>query len=116
MLTKTKIALAAALIVGSASVAMADGEFDPNLANRYPAYNGPVAGTFQSAPVSLERRGHLRSAPVRLQNQDTFGGTLPGADLAWRRPRAGRVLPAGAAGLSAVSSRWRLLIRLSLNR
>ena len=76
MLTKTKIALAAALIVGSASAAMAGGEFDPNPANRYPAYNGPVASTFQSAPVSLERRGHLRSAPVRLQNQDTFGGTF----------------------------------------
>jgi len=69
MFSKTKIALAAALIAGSASVAMADGEFDPNLGNRYPAYNGPVA-------VSLERRGHLRSAPVRLQNQDTFGGTF----------------------------------------
>jgi hypothetical protein len=54
MLTKTKIALAAALFVGTASVAMADGEFDPNLANRYPAYNGPAAhGTFQSAPVAL---------------------------------------------------------------
>src|ERR1043165_1102809 len=76
MFTKTKIALAAALIAGSASFAMADGEFDPNLANRYPAYNGPVAGTFQSAPMRLERRGHLRSAPVRLQNQDTFGGTF----------------------------------------
>jgi hypothetical protein len=77
MFSKTKIALAAALIAGSASVAFADGEFDPNLANRYPAYNGPVAtGTFQSAPVGLERRGQLRSAPVRLQNQDTFGGTF----------------------------------------
>ena len=76
MFSKTKIALAAALIVGSASVAMADGEFDPNLGNRYPAYNGPVVSTFQSAPVSLERRGQLRSAPVRLQNQDTFRGTF----------------------------------------
>lgn len=81
MFTKTKIALVAALIAGSASVAFADGEFDSNLANRYPAYNGPVyngptAGTFQSAPVGLERRGQLRSAPVRLQNQDTFGGTF----------------------------------------
>ena len=36
MFSKTKIALAAALIAGSASVAMADGEFDPNLGNRYP--------------------------------------------------------------------------------
>jgi len=76
MLTRTKIALAAALIVGSASVAMADGEFDSNLGNRYPAYNGPAVSTFQSAPVSLERRGQLRSAPVRLQNQNTFRGTF----------------------------------------
>ena len=90
MLTKTKIALAAALIVGSASVAMAGGEFDPNLANRYPAYNGPAAGTFQSAPVSLERRGQLRSAPVRLQNQGTFGGTFqePISQGAGRAPGA----------------------------
>ncbi|HKS64867.1 MAG TPA: hypothetical protein VJT13_24420 [Xanthobacteraceae bacterium] len=76
MFTRTKIALAAALIVGSASVAMADGEFDPNLGNRYPGYNGPAVTTFQSAPVSLERRGQLRSAPVRLQNQNTFRGTF----------------------------------------
>ena len=70
-----KTALTAALVIGSMSVALAS-EFDPNLGNRYPAYNGPVAGTFQSAPVSLERRGQLRSAPVRLQNQDTFRGTF----------------------------------------
>ena len=76
MFTKTKIALAAALIAGSASVAFADGEFDPNLANRYPAYNGPVAGDFQSAPVALHRNGHLRTAPVRLQNQETFDGSF----------------------------------------
>jgi len=35
MLTQTKIALAAVLIAGTASVASADG-FHPNLANRYP--------------------------------------------------------------------------------
>jgi hypothetical protein len=68
MLTKTKIALAAAVVLGSASVALADGEFDPNLGNRYPAYNNPIAaqGTFQSAPVALHRTGHLRTAPVAL--------------------------------------------------
>ena len=43
MFTKTKIALVAALVVGSASVALADGEFDPNLGNRYPSYSGAVA-------------------------------------------------------------------------
>ena len=89
MLTKTKIALAAVLVAATASVAAAQ-EFDPNLANRYPAYNGPVAGTFQSAPVSLERRGQLRSAPVRLQNQNTFGGTFqePVSQGAGRAPGA----------------------------
>src|SRR5262245_18743699 len=68
MLTKTKIALAVALVLGGASVALADTDFDPNLANRYPAYNEPVAvqGT------SLSARGHLRSAPVRLQNVEPF--------------------------------------------
>ncbi len=76
MFTKTKVALAAALVFGSASIALADGEFDPNLANRYPAYNGPIAqassSTFNTAPVALRHNRHLRSAPVRLQDQDTF--------------------------------------------
>ena len=81
MLTKTKIALAAALIVGSASVALADGEFDGNLGNRYPAYSGATAtqGTFQQAPVALHRNGQLRTAPVRLQNQGTFNAPTQGA-------------------------------------
>ena len=37
-MTKTKIALAIALVAGSASVASAQG-FDPNPANRYPSYS-----------------------------------------------------------------------------
>jgi hypothetical protein len=84
MLTKTKIALAAALIAGTTSVAFADG-FDPNLANRYPSYNEPVAatqGTYQTAPVALSRNGQLRSAPVRLQNHEPVSqgaGRLPHA-------------------------------------
>ena len=41
MLTKTKIALAAVLVAATASVATAQ-EFDPNLGNRYPTYNGPA--------------------------------------------------------------------------
>ncbi len=40
MLTKTKIALALALVAGSASVASAQG-FDPNPANRYPVLLRP---------------------------------------------------------------------------
>lgn len=87
MLTKTKIVLAAALVVGSASVALADGEFDPNLGNRYPAYNGPIAtqGAFQSAPVALHRNRQLRTAPVRLQNEGSFDAPTQGAG---RMPRA----------------------------
>ena len=37
----TKTALIAALVLGTASVAMAQGDFDGNLANRYPAYAAP---------------------------------------------------------------------------
>jgi len=91
-MTKTKIALVAALVVVSATTAFAQG-FDPNPANRYPAYAGAnmaapylgqmqgagrvvAAPTLQSAPVAL-RRGHqaapqyqtapqFQSAPVGL--------------------------------------------------
>ncbi len=58
-MTKTKIALAAMIVAATSSVALAN-EFDPDLANRYPAYANPVAaaphGTFQSAPVRLQGR------------------------------------------------------------
>ena len=79
-MTKTKIALAIAMIAGSASVASAQG-FDPNPANRYPSYTAPggmaqhYIGT--SVPGSASRsiasqnvapRGALQSAPVRLQS------------------------------------------------
>jgi hypothetical protein len=60
MLTKTKIALAAALFAGSATVAMAGG-YDQNAAYRNrsyvdPYYRGPVApyGAWQNAPVRLQ--------------------------------------------------------------
>jgi hypothetical protein len=68
-MTKTKIALAAALFAATSSAAFA--QFDPNLANRYPGYAAPGA-TLQSAPVSLQKHGKafLQSAPVRLQQRD----------------------------------------------
>ena len=56
-MTKTKIALIAALVMGTASAAMAEDGFDPNLANRYPGYAGPAATAPQAA---------FRSTPVRL--------------------------------------------------
>ena len=57
MLTKTKIALAAMIFAATSSVALAEG-YDPDLANRYPAYANPTAAhaTFQSAPVRLQSR------------------------------------------------------------
>jgi hypothetical protein len=94
-MTKTKIALAAALFATTSSAAFAQG-FDPNLANRYPGDAAPgaygyVAGantptdlsaasgaTFQSAPVSLQqhRKVHRQAAPVLQQRVVS----LPSAD------------------------------------
>jgi hypothetical protein len=64
MNTKTKLALAAALVVGTTSFAAADaGGYDPNPANRYPAYAEPIA----AAPhVSAHQNRAFSSAPVRL--------------------------------------------------
>jgi hypothetical protein len=58
MFTKTKTALAAALVAATSTVAFA-AAFDPNPANRHPAYAEPIGvgevqfGTFRSAPVAL---------------------------------------------------------------
>jgi len=78
-MTKTKIAIAAALFAATSSAALAQG-FDPDLANRYSGYAAPNTygystagklGSLQSAPVRLQTQGHvfLQSAPVRLQHQ-----------------------------------------------
>ena len=75
MLTKTKIALAAVLLAGSANAALA--EYDPNPANRYPAYAGPLADAPTYAepgwvnPLRVAHRT-LQSAPVRLQDGSTY--------------------------------------------
>lgn len=72
MLTKTKLALAAALVAGSASVALAQ-EADPNLLNRYPAYNGGVqTQTFQSAPVGLYQGGPVQAPSTSRPRVETF--------------------------------------------
>jgi hypothetical protein len=42
MLNKLTTALAAMLVAGAASAAQAQGEFDPNLGNRYPDLNRPL--------------------------------------------------------------------------
>ena len=66
-MTKLKIALAALLVAGTASAAMAQGEYDPNPANRYPAYAAPGA-TLRSAPVQLNQGRTIHVAPRSLQN------------------------------------------------
>ena len=80
MLTKTKIALAAVLFAGTASVALAQ-DADPNLLNRYPSYNGAhgvsdaaevivPSGTFQSSPVGLRQDraiGQVRQGRPQVQ-------------------------------------------------
>ena len=82
MLTKTKIALVAALVAGSATVASAQG-FDPNPASRYPAYAAPGGQAqpylgYAAAPQAAASQGivsrnvsaqrTLRSAPVALRS------------------------------------------------
>ena len=87
MLSRIKIALVASLLVGSATIALAEGEFDPNLGNRYPAYNDPVAaqGAFQSAPIALRRNGEQRTRPARLQSPGVDAPIVRGDG---RMPRA----------------------------
>ena len=74
MLTKTKIAIAAALFAATSTAAFAQG-FDPNLANRYPGYADPVA---PAARVATHTRT-LQSAPVRLQQRNV---ALPNRNVA----------------------------------
>jgi hypothetical protein len=68
-MTKTKIALAALLVAGTASAAMAQGEFDPNPANRYPAYAVPGA-TLRTAPAQLDQARDV--GPTRDQFQNNW--------------------------------------------
>ena len=65
-MTKIKIALATLLVAGTASAAMAQG-FDPNPANRYPAYAAPGA-TLRTAPVQLNTGRAIQVAPRAIQN------------------------------------------------
>jgi hypothetical protein len=95
-MTKTKIALAAALFAATSSAALAQG-YDPNLANRYQGLiqpnsygysatgalgqiNSTPAGTLQSASVRLQTKhgnARLESAPV-LQQRDVALPTTGG--------------------------------------
>src|SRR3982074_781119 len=57
MFSIIKTALATSIVLGSASRALAQGGFDPNPANRYPAYAEP--GTYGYSPNA--------NVPVRMQ-------------------------------------------------
>jgi hypothetical protein len=80
MLTKTKTALAALLILGTASAAMAQ-RIDPNLADRH----APGVGAFTGAPLLTLAAAHdkaFRSARVRLQqSRDPESNSGAGCDL-----------------------------------
>ena len=96
MLTKTKIALVAALVAGSATVASAQG-FDPNPANRYPMYAAPGGQAmpylgYAAAPQATATQGvvsrnvsaqrTLRSAPVALRTAPVGLRSAPVTDRA----------------------------------
>ena len=74
----TKTILATLVVLGSASLAQAQ-EFDPNLANRYPAYAEPVhagaAHSLQSRDVALPQ-GTVRSSEAWIDraSQNFSGG------------------------------------------
>jgi hypothetical protein len=76
MLTKTKLALVAAMLAGTASAALAQ-DADPNLLNRYPSYNGAAAApqaALQSAPVGLRQDrtvGQVREERPQPQTYDS---------------------------------------------
>jgi hypothetical protein len=54
MFSMTKIAVAATLVAATSTAVLA--EFDPNLANRYPAYAGSVSGNgLTSSPARLHQ-------------------------------------------------------------
>jgi hypothetical protein len=84
MLTKTRIALAAVLVVGSASLAVAQ-EADPNLLNRYPQANGVVTqaphATLRTATVGLRRNGALRNQQDEIGNRDAANVAYDSAPL-----------------------------------
>jgi hypothetical protein len=69
----TKIALAAALVAATSTLALAS-EFDPNPANRYPAYAEPFAigpatqGTFRTSAVSLGAGERDTGRPVEIEH------------------------------------------------
>ena len=72
MFTKTKAVLAATLVLGSTSLALAQ-SYDPNLSNRYPELADPGVYGYTAngnAPTMMHAAppATTQSAPVRLQH------------------------------------------------
>jgi hypothetical protein len=86
-MTKTKIALAALLLAGTASTAMAAGEIGPNLTTR-DATLALVSSEISAARVKPRT---LRSAPVRLQQHNPFNRGFQAPIDRDRLPHAGGV-------------------------
>jgi hypothetical protein len=87
MFTKTKTALAVTLVLGSTSLALAQG-FDPNLANRYPHLANPnmygyVAGAHTPQRMDQAPNAAFQSAPVQLRQ-----GRAAGANTSRRSDQA----------------------------
>jgi len=64
-----KIALITALVIGTGSVAFAEDGFDPNLANRYPAYAAPHA---QQGPAFTSRGVSLNGGQAVITQTQAF--------------------------------------------
>jgi hypothetical protein len=72
MFTKTKIALAVALAFSNVSVALADGEFDSNLEDRYP--QAAHTQILQSRGVALAGAPQIHSEMGRASKNWGGGG------------------------------------------
>jgi hypothetical protein len=79
----TKTILTTAIVLGTASAALAGFNYDGNLANRYPHLAGPAATTqaFQSAPVALIQGRNVAlsgSQAIVAPKFDREGGNVDG--------------------------------------
>ena len=107
MLIKTKITLAAALVAVTSSVALAQPGFDPNLGNRYPAYDDPGVYGYTAngnVPVALHQAPHtaFQSTPVGLhQNGDEWVNSGQGSYT----PQYNRRIP-GNQGDTSYGQDW----------
>ena len=100
-MTKTKIALAAALFAATSSAAFAQGYYDPNIANRYPSYAEPNTYGYSGRRQAANDRTHAPAAHVPVRAGQPAE--------ARQRPPAVRAGAAAARRRAAGQQRWRLL-------